>query len=204
MKELINESDPTYVGIVLPYMQASANIPANWQLCDGSEVSELYADFIRLVGDSTPKMNGRTLVGSGTLGDDDYVLNETDGATEHLLTLEEMPSHQHYGWGAAGKKNNWGFYKKEDGKTKNTGYTDKDSFDGTKGGNQSNNHLYGSTYAGGVYGEEQTLGVSKQPLTTGIEPVENTAHNNMQPYRVVNYIIYLGLPVAAEENNSKN
>jgi microcystin-dependent protein len=45
-------------------------------------------------------LQGRTIIGVGSLGWDSYVLGETGGEARHTLRIDEMPSHNHTGGGA--------------------------------------------------------------------------------------------------------
>lgn len=52
-------------------------VPAGWYLCNGQN--------------GTPDLRNRFIVGSG----DEYSIGDTGGEKEHILTIDEMPSHNH-------------------------------------------------------------------------------------------------------------
>jgi len=153
------------VGTIAPF--AGATAPVGWLLCNGTATTG-YPLLSAMVGASTPNLAGRTLIGAGTgSGLTARSLNATGGAETHLLTAAEsgVPAHSH-------------------------GITDP-----------GHNHTYkvnfgndfGATpiWEGSVpFGE-----VNTGTKTTGITINNNTAqsaasaHNNMQPFHVVNFII---------------
>ena len=53
------------------------NIPEGWVLCDGNN--------------GTPDLRDRFVLGAGH----NYAVDSTGGESEHILTIEEMPSHSH-------------------------------------------------------------------------------------------------------------
>nr|DAH18355.1 MAG TPA: tail collar domain [Caudoviricetes sp.] len=86
---------------------AGNNAPTNWLRCDGQEVSRTdYVELFNTIGTTYGSGNGattfnlpnvnlenRTLVGSS--GDGEFSLGNTGGEKEHVLTVNEMPSHTH-------------------------------------------------------------------------------------------------------------
>jgi microcystin-dependent protein len=97
-------------GTVLDF--AGATAPVGFLLCDGAAVSRsTYSDLFAAigtiwgVGDGTttfnlPNFNGRATIGSGTYTDlvDSTVtrsIAQTLGAASHILTVPQMPSHNH-------------------------------------------------------------------------------------------------------------
>lgn len=104
---------PLPIGTVIPTFIPVHDKPANWLVCDGSEIPETYKDLRSLLGSKfTPNLIGRTLVGFGptakaqtTQSDGknpnfavlgaDVALGNTGGECSHKLTVEEIPSHTH-------------------------------------------------------------------------------------------------------------
>jgi microcystin-dependent protein len=81
------------MGTIIAFALDQGNIPDRWLLCDGSAISPAdYQELITALGSSnTPNLVGRTLIGAS----DDWPLNSTGGEPQHLLTVDEMPSHNH-------------------------------------------------------------------------------------------------------------
>lgn len=143
-------------GAVLPY--AAATAPANFLLCDGTEVSRsTYSTLFSIisttygVGDGSttftlPDLQGVIPVGRDSGQTEFDTLGETGGAKTHTLITAEMPAHTH----ATDSRLN--------------------------GGTGSNANIAGSGSA--------TNGTIDTSSTGG-----GGAHNNLQPYIVLNYII---------------
>lgn len=174
------------MGTVVAFLLNKANIPAGWLPCDGSNIPSQYQQLITALGsNNTPNLSGRTLAGTGTGTDTagmsiNWSLGNTGGEYQHKLSIEEMPSHQHFGWGEHGT-NNWGG---STGYSTNNGYTGSNKTD-------SDNNLFGSTYAGGIF-QDAPIATTNGSVA-GVNPGITAPHNNMQPYYVVNYIIYTGV-----------
>lgn len=66
-------------GVICMWSGSSAEIPAGWALCDGSN--------------NTPDLRGRFVVGAGGA----YDVGDTGGADSVALTTAQMPSHSHGG-----------------------------------------------------------------------------------------------------------
>lgn len=92
-------------GVISPYAGASA--PANWLLCDGTAVSRsTYSVLFAVtgtqfgVGDGSttfnlPDLRGRVPVAIDTGQSEFNVRGETGGAKTHTLTSAELPVHAH-------------------------------------------------------------------------------------------------------------
>lgn len=92
-------------GVMVPYLGAAA--PTGWLLCDGSAVSRttyaaLYAILSTVYGTgdgsttfNLPDLRGRTPVGKNTATF--ATLGAKGGEESHVLSVAEMPSHQHTG-----------------------------------------------------------------------------------------------------------
>lgn len=64
-------------GVITMWSGDIGAIPAGWALCDGTN--------------GTPDLRDRFIVGAGTT----YTVGSTGGETQHILTVDEMPSHSH-------------------------------------------------------------------------------------------------------------
>lgn len=163
------------VGTVLQF--AASTTPAGYLLCNGSAVSRISYKFLfdvigttYGVGDGSttfnlPNVLGRVIVGYD-LGQTQFdALGETGGANTHTLTIPEMPSHNHT---ITDPGHNHSYVNQPNTANPAVSLTTTDVADNVN--------------------VTQTTGTS----TTGIT-INNTggglAHNNLQPYIVMNYII---------------
>lgn len=64
-------------GMIAMWSGASNAIPTGWYLCNGQN--------------GTPDLRNRFIVGAG----DEYSVGSTGGQSTHILTIEEMPTHNH-------------------------------------------------------------------------------------------------------------
>ena len=95
------------IGTITPYGGDIAYIPENWLLCDGRAVSRItYSALFGVIGTSfglgdgsttfnLPNLKGKIPVGRDTTDSAFDTLGETGGEKEHILTVNEMPSHNH-------------------------------------------------------------------------------------------------------------
>lgn len=164
---------------------ASNTIPANWLLCDGSAVSRtVYPSLFAAIGTTygagngsttfnLPDLRGRVPVGKngGTFG----TLAGTGGAETHTLSVNEMPSHTHTqdphthtqnAHTHAGNGGNLVVYVGSGGNI----------------GHPAGSQMYGTGAANATATNQNTTATNQN--TGG-----GQAHNNLQPYLVVNYII---------------
>lgn len=164
------------IGTIAAFILQTSNIPTGWLLCDGNEVNgQTYPEAYNTYGiTSTPNLHGQVLLGAGS----NYLLGTSGGESTVKLSLEQMPSHQHFGWGYNGSMN-WGT-----GNSTDMTYTGAEGHDG-------GNYLFGSTFTGGNVSNAVK---NTNNSATGATKGDNDPHNNMQPYYVVNYIIYVGPP----------
>ena len=154
-------------------MWAGDDIPYGWLLCDGSEVSKteypyLYASIRDLWGTPNnssnfklPNLAGNVPVGYNSADTDFNKVGNTGGKKTHKLTPAEMPSHHH---GTNGWYNS--VYK---------GTRSSESVGAISG----SGFLMTQVKEGGSWS-----GISSVKTAGG-----NGAHNNLQPYAVVKYII---------------
>ena len=169
------------------YPLASSVVPEGFLLCDGAEYlrteyPELFAAIGTIYGSgdgsttfNVPNLQTRVPVGSG----EGYNLGDIGGEETHTLTINEMPSHKH----APSNRDSAGSdttYKRQF--TTNL-HTDSDSTGRGQVTTSSNSGEYAmlATTSSDITGADYTTNVG------GSE-----AHNNMQPYTVINYIIAIG------------
>jgi hypothetical protein len=82
----ISDKGALPVGAILMWSGDPANLPAGWALCDGRP--------------GTPNLLSRFIVGYNPAQPDYNRINNTGGESTHVLSLEEMPAHDH---GSAGQ-----------------------------------------------------------------------------------------------------
>ncbi|EFC47804.1 microcystin-dependent protein [Naegleria gruberi] len=172
------------VGIVNAF--AGTTIPAGWLLCDGATYPNSHPDYIRLfqtIGNAygstggphsfnVPDLRGRAVVGIGHgAGLSNRTLAQKVGEESHQLQISELPSHSHSG--TTGKANKQPYIiVHQSGPISDVFHTpgwcggpathkDDDNFTGA-----NHTHNFTTNEVGG-----------------------NSAHENMQPSLVLNYII---------------
>ena len=160
-------------GTILPTVATSA--PNGWLLCDGSAVSRTtYANLFALVsttfgaGDGSttfnlPDLRGRAIIGVGTgAGLTARTRGQTGGAETHSLAEAELPAHGH---------------------PLRISQTSQTSANTTTTGGVMLNTNTASNVASFTGTPSNTAG--QQIGGTG----GNAAHNNMQPFMALSYII---------------
>ncbi|MCB0628197.1 MAG: tail fiber protein [Saprospiraceae bacterium] len=123
------------VGTIITY--SGTEPPNGWLLCAGQSITQSqYPNLHALIGGTVPDLRDRFVVGAGKT----YNLNEKGGVKKVTLTVDEMPSHKHYGFGES--YSNWplGIYESNQM--------------GSHGGKDNDNHFYGTTEAGGDQAHE--------------------------------------------------
>jgi len=172
----LNNNPYLPIGIVLPY--ATNIAPEGWLVCHGQEVSKTtYPSLWNVIGTTfgtsvlpdnfiLPDLRGRVIVGSGTgIGLTARSIGDISGAETHILTENEMPSHNHT--------------------ITDPGHSHTE--------NISSGNLAIENDTPDVF-NNQTSSITGNTgtSTTGIT-INNTGgdqpHNNMQPFLVLNYII---------------
>lgn len=164
-------------------MFGGANAPAKWLICDGSEVSKTtYARLYNVIGDMygtasdsskfvLPDFTGRTPIGPGTgaeTGATEHLLGDSGGEAKHTLSVGEMPNHTHASpWGSIC-------------------CSDQGAWVDAGGISGSGKRKYVTTVNSGG-------NISWQGGTGGAYNANGTAHNIMQPYLTVNFIIFAGV-----------
>ena len=142
-------------GMIVLWSGSISNIPDGWALCDGQN--------------GTPDLRDRFILGAGN----NYLPNDIGGEATHVLTINEMPTHNH-----TGTTSEAGSHTHKIG-------TDKDTTYNTYGECWSVHNA--STGAAYYNGSTNWSGNHMHSFTT-----ENTgdsqAHNNMPPYYAVCYV----------------
>ena len=123
--------------------------PAGWLYCNGSTFDgQTYPRLASiLVNNTLPNLVGLTLMGAsdggpypasslGLGGGNQQNPNGTYGSSQHTLDLEEMPSHQHFGFGSNYSSWPLGIFS---------------AFQmGSNGGMDEYNNYFGTTFTGGT------------------------------------------------------
>ncbi len=133
------------VGSIIAY--GGATVPEGWRLCDGSQIPSGNTDLINVVGQCTPDLRSRFIIGAGQgNGLSNYQSSATGGEEQHTLAENEMPSHTHAymyrdptGIADSGNYYSGGYWEP----------TNVNSTTESAGGNQSHNNLppyYALTY----------------------------------------------------------
>lgn len=178
INSLENFVSPIPSGTIVRY--ASSTVPTGYLSCDGSAVSRsTYSDLFSKIGTTygsgdgsttfnLPDCRDKVTIGAGQgSGLTNRVVATSVGANTHSLTVSEMPSHTH---GTANDSHRHDFDDTGDQASPNQGLRFVDT----------NGSPTGSFLA-------------VESSTTGINQTDNqgsgTAHNNMQPYVVCQFLI---------------
>jgi microcystin-dependent protein len=184
------------VGVINAYYGTSA--PANWLLCDGSAIPAQYTALIALVGANTPNLKGKVIVSVDGAQTEFNTLGLTGGAKTVALALGELASHSHsHNHGSHGHSHDhpWA-HSAQIGTHQHTVTT---SLGGaniglTAGANnfalQETAHTTTTednahSHTGIVVTNDQLTTPTTDATTAG----SGTAHQNLQPYMAINYII---------------
>lgn len=184
-------------GVILPYSSSSA--PSGYLVCNGSAISRTtYAVLFTVVGTTygsgdgsttynIPDLRGKVptgLAGSGTFGS----LNASGGSETHTLTTGEMPSHAHSGTTDSDGAHTHSIT--DPGHTHSyTHYIDNaPPGEATATGDDTGDLVSATTGSSTTGISIVSDGAHTHTFTTGTAGSGN-AHNILQPYLVINYII---------------
>ncbi len=183
-------------GTILAIYTSGSSPPEGYRLCDGQSFDpNKYPDIAGLFFDNKfPDLTGRAVIGVSPT----HVLGVPCGAEEVTLTKQQMPSHQHYGFGETrsvptfeGKSVGPNGENSELG----CGYSLAENYLGL-GKYDYNNSLAGSTWEGGTGKNDILVNYPTQPdgpdPTTSSEPTANTPFSVLQPSLPIYYFIYVG------------
>lgn len=178
---------------------ARATAPTGYLICDGSAISRTtYSDLFTAIGTAygsgdgsttfnVPNLKGKVPVGRDSSQTEFDTLGETGGAKTHTLTTDELPAHAHSmahthtfsgttstdGYHA---HNTWNLYTVAAGGGAVMTGAPGDGRGNATDGQGSHSHTYSGTTS------------ASSASTTG-NAGTGAAHNNLQPYVVLNYII---------------
>lgn len=194
------------------YMFAGSTAPTGFLVCDGSAVSRsTYSSLYNIIGTmygsgdgsttfNLPDLSGRVVLGASQ----GYARGTYGGESTHALSSSEIPAHHHevpqHGHGS-----------------EVTVVTPKLSHTCTQPAFSYNSPSGGTTYTGGgsqAYSGSSSVGATRSAsvamsdhasapctISGGIEDCQafdtepctgGNGHSNMQPYLVMNYVIYTG------------
>lgn len=176
--QMANTSDPSSIGMTGEIkIWPAATAPNGWMLCEGGAISRTtYAALFALIGTNygvgdgsttfnVPDMRGRVPAGFDSTQPEFNTRGKTGGEKTHVLTQTEMPSHTH------------------------TQNPHSHTLSGNGGLSDSSGSVLYSVANGNYYG----FWTSQPSSTTATN--QNTggdgAHNNLQPYLTMKYIIKL-------------
>jgi len=168
-------------GMVSPY--AGSTSPTGYVICDGTaylRTDPLYAALFAVIGTTygagngtttfnVPNLKGRVPTGLDSSQSEFNVLGETGGAKTHTLVSSEMPSHSH-------------------SMPHDHAYEIRGTV-GTFSNNATDLYIQGGSAVSSTFGSSRAP-LSQTPTTTDTTG-SGQAHNNLQPYIALNYIIKL-------------
>jgi microcystin-dependent protein len=195
---------------------ARVTAPAGWLLCEGQAVSR--TTFARLfdaigttygAGDGSttftlPNLRGRVPVGRDTTQTEFDVLGETAGAKTHTLTVNEMPSHTHIQDSHNHLQNSHNHLQDSHNHTQNAhshlSVINLSLVNSRTAGSNTFNSDGAADKSGGIASttatnnpttatNQATTATNQATTATNQNTGGGLAHNNLQPYIVLNYMI---------------
>jgi microcystin-dependent protein len=191
------------IGSITTYA-GSASPSSKWAICDGSTLSRTTYDvlFARIgttygVGNGTttfnlPNLKGRVVVGVDAAQAEFDALGETGGAKTHTLSIAEMPAHTHtqnaHNHGTSDPGHIHEVSASSGGHPAVTNYINQGVF-GVFGFSPSTVNQ-ASGYGRQWFADVSTTGIGINNSTaTNQNTGSGGAHNNLQPYIAMNYLI---------------
>jgi len=177
----------TPAGMIAGYAGSSA--PTGWLLCDGATVSRsTYATLFAAIGTTygagdgsttfvLPNLKGRVPVGYTSSDANFNAMGKTGGENTHVLTEAELASHYHSGSTSAPGDHQHA--SNTSGQTVFTAGSTNTTTDNRAGGFQQ--ITWGNTVTGGGGNHSHTFNTDAHG--------SGSAHNNLQPYITINYIV---------------
>ena len=157
-----------YPGIIVAFN--GINIPAGWQICDGTN--------------NTPDLRGRFILSSGSGTDLSIrLINDIGGSETHTLNIDEIPGHTHSGTTSS----NGAHIHSTNANGTDIGLTIKDN---------NNKGMLSNVNAGenNIKSLDSLIinssGTHTHTFTTNVTG-NNNSHNNMPPFYVLAYIMLL-------------
>ena len=185
------------VGTISAFADSTA--PAGWILCNGTAVVSGTHPKLYAICTTTPDLRGRTVIGVGTgTGLTARTLNATGGFETHALTTAELANHSHSITGPTGGMSANSTlshsitdpgHSHEEVSSQVTSYTTAYTAGLNSFLNVGSIGVQTSTVATGISIASHTVSHTHTlPTDTG-GTGSGTAHNNMQPFYALNYII---------------